>query len=645
MKAKIILFAGALALASLYPLVAEAQTQDAGTTVVYDPIIVTATRGEQAASKEGKSITVIDAKEIRDGGKQTLADILESIPGLVIYRTGAYGGLTKLFMRGGRGGHVLVLIDGARIGDSTGAGGRDFDVFAMIQPENIERIEIVRGAMSSLYGSEASGGVVNIITKKGDGSGIRLYGEVGSRSTVSGGITAEGAGEKSSFFASVAGLHTNGVSKAKRGGIPSYDDDGFKLMQAAGKLNINPTEAFRATLAMNYSDTKADMDDGTFEDDVNRVYTQKLFSTRSEITHDVLPWLSYKAGLSYMTAGRADKDPMDSADIDENDHYTFNSSNISGDLLLTFSIADINKIILGGELLREKGDTTSTYYSTWPTPGVVSDISPAQTMLTKSLFIRDSFFWNDMIFLNAGARLDHHKDYGPHVTWDGAAAFVVPVIQTKLRASAGSGFRAPTLYELYSSYGNKDLNPEESMTVDAGVSQELWQRRIVLDIGWFYQRYKEMIAWGTSRYENISGSTSNNGIELSASCAPIPMLKLSYGFTWLHFRKSDKALRRPEFKHSISASIKPITGLTIALNWLYVGQRNDAYYNPVTYTTENKTLSPYNKIDFNIAYAFLKYFEAHIRGENLLNADCSEAYGYNGVKRNFYGGGAVNLRF
>jgi len=626
------IFSITLLLCAITFTAAAAQTEKVFTN---DPIVITAARYETSVSKEGKDISVVTEEDIKRSGKKNLADVLETIAGVTITRAGADGGLSKVYLRGGKSSNVLVMVDGVRVTDPNGIE-KLFDISGIIT-SNIERIEVVKGAMSSMYGSEASGGVINIITKKGLGRKIIITGEAGTDNTFTEGVSVSDSTEKSSFIFSATHSSTDGNSKAKKNpSIPSYDDDSYENVTVSGKVDTRLSDKASLGATMNYSDSAMNIDDGSFQDDPNHIYSSKFFTSRGEFRHSPLSWWTYKGGVSYMSYVREDTDSADSIDTSESNTSVYDGTNVNLDLINIFKILDVNILTIGAELLNEKGKNNSAYTFT---PAIFDE----KTVVTKSLFINDSVSVYDMFYLNAGGRYDHHDTFGSHLTWDTSAAVVIPVTETKLKTSAGSGFRAPSLYELYDSYsGNKDLKPETTLVYDAGFFQEFFSGLMSIDCTCFVQQHKNMIEYnfGTGRYYNAGDEINNRGIELASSIRFTDLLKINYGYTYIDYTDSRNSvvLKRPAHKHTGTVTLTPIAGLDITGTYLYVAKR----YDYLTSTT-NVKLDPYHKLDFNIRYSFNEMLTFTARGENLTNADYMESYGYNTKGRSFFGGVEVVL--
>ncbi len=605
-----------------------------------DPIVITASRYETSVSKEGKDISVVTEEDIKRSGKKNLADVLETVAGVTITRAGSEGSLTNVYIRGSKSGNVLIMMDGVRVSDPTVPG--NLYNISGITTSNIDRIEVIKGAMSSMYGAEASGGVINIITK-GEGKKITITGEAGTDRTFSESVSFSDSTDRSSFFFSGSHYKTDGISNAKeKNSSDNFEDDSFENITASGKMNSKITDNASVDFTLNYTDSKTDIDDGSFQDDPNNIYTSKLFTSRGEFKHSPFSWWTYKAGVSYMSFVRDNIDPKDSVDTTENNASTFNGTNAKTDFMSIFKIFNINTLILGADILNEKGRSTSSYFDTFTSADSMS-IFEEKSILTKSVFIHDSISAFNIFYLNAGARIDDHEVFGSHNTWDASAAIVLPITGTKLKGSAGTGFRAPSLSELYGIWGGNDqLKPEKTFVYDAGVYQEFFTGILSIDCTYFVQNYKDMIEYNDSTwvYYNADGEISNRGVEVVSGVNIVDLLKINYGYTYSDYTETSKTtvLKRPEHKHSVSVTLTPIAGLDITGIYLFVDER----YDYLTSTTDVK-LDSYHKVDMNIRYSLNEMLTFTARGENLTDADYEETYGYNTKGRSFYGGVEVML--
>lgn len=609
-----------------------------------DPIVVTATRYESSVSKEGKAITVVTEDEIKRSGKKTLADVLETVAGVTVTRYGTEGSLSYVYIRGSKSGNVLIMIDGVKISDPMSIGNM-YDI-SSIMTSDIERIEIVKGAMSSIYGAEASGGVINIITKKGKDRKVVIKGEIGSNKSFAESVSVSDYNGTSSFYFSGSHYKTDGISSAKKRGTSDFDSDSFENITASGKMESKLSDKASILFSMNYTDSKLDSDDGSFEDDPNNIYTSKLFTSRGEFSHSLFKWWNYKLGASCMSFVRENIDPADSIDTTENSVYTYNGSNYRLDFSNKFNLFDINVLTVGFDLVNDKGRSTSAYYDDWSSANSIS-IFNDKSIFTRSFFVHDSLTLFDILNINAGARLDDNDVFGQHWTWDSSASIIVPATGTKFHGSTGTGFRAPSLFELYGQWGgNKNLNPEKSFVYDGGIYQELFGGDFFFDLTYFVQEYKDKIIWISSKYDNLEGKVKNSGVELSSGIKILSFLRANYSYTYIKYDEtndSSATLKRPAHKHAASVTVIPLEGLDITASYIYSDERKDVYYDPATWSQSIVTLASYHKFDLNIRYSLNDTVTFTFKGENLTDEDYMETYGYNTKGRSFYGGAEITL--
>ena len=286
-------------------------------------IIVTANRREQPLSEIGTSISVLTDVDLVKGQYVYVLDALGSVPGVAISQSGSFGGTASVSIRGAGGDQTLVFVDGVRLNDpsSTGNGYN----FANLDPHNIERMEILRGPQSVLYGSDAIGGVVNIITKSGEeDAGASVFAETGSFNTYRGGATAFGGTEKFGYNIAASGTSTDGVSSADENDGNS-EKDGFEGYTLSGKLTAYPSDVIKAELIGRYSDNRSEFDSYGPIDGDKVSYTE-----------------------DYLIAGRARVDLLD------------------GDFINTFSVehSEIERRneTAGAETLNTKGSRLSLSY-------------------------------------------------------------------------------------------------------------------------------------------------------------------------------------------------------------------------------------------------------------------------------------------
>ncbi len=590
-------------------------------------VVVTATRYETQAKETGKSIEVITEEDIKKSGKKSVSELLEMLPGVTITGYGNYGSSTKVYIRGSRKANALILVDGVRLSDPTSVG-KQVDL-GILTSDNIERIEVIKGAMSSLYGSEATGGVINIITKKGKGEpSVTAGAEGGSLKYHREYMSTFGSTEKMNYSFNITKVSTEGESSVKEITPQSYefDKDGYDNLSASGAVGIKVFRNATLDMTMRYMDSEYEFDDGVDDDDPNNKIIRSYFTGGAIFRHSPLDFLMYQGGVNYSSLVRNYLDNNDFIDTTEESLYIYQGRNLGANFLVSLSAADINELTLGVDYHKEAGETGSHW-----------GVNDEKEIYDVGFYAHDKISLLKILFLNGGMRYEKNEEFGSHTTFDGGVSLTVPVIGTLIRASAGTGFRAPTLYELYDpSYGNEDLDPEESFTYDVGIEQGILGKMITIGATYFIQEMENEIKWTGTGYTNIEGKIKSRGYELDLKLRPFDFLYAAYNYTYVDYEKEDesRALGRPAHKHN--ASLNAVIMEKINLNLAYTYQTKTKSYQTAT---THYNLKGYDKLDLNIRYNDItKNLSARFRVENLLDEDYELAYGYNTPGRTFFTG-------
>lgn len=640
------------AVASGAPLAAQETTVPAPANV--PEIVVTATRGPAAISRVGSAISVITADEIREASPKSIADVLRRVPGLSVAEAGGPGAQTTVRIRGSEARQTLVLIDGVRVNDPS-TGGTEFD-FVNVIPADIERIEVLRGPQSALYGSDAIGGVVNIITRKGRGapkgfvsSELGSYGSKGLQAAISGGT------DRLSYAFGITGYDTAGFSRygyrigritAQRGW--PLEADGTQRLAATGRVGFKLTEDIETEIGLWTSLNRGQYDAafGAYPDTpsasssrLSQVFsrttayafdrrlknTVTLFANRTDRDYRSI---SYSGPAAAPTTFWA-KDRYDG------DRY---GAEYQGDLKLD----EYGTLTFGARIERE--GLTSDTQNVLPVPGPRRRTNDA-AQTTRSLFaLHQISLWQNL-HLSLGGRIDDVENADVFPTWRATLAYDIPETETVLRASIGTGAKAPSLFQLYDPlYGTPGLEPERSVGVDAGVDQVLFDGRLKLSGTVFLNRYRDLIdfAFGDpcpptrpyGCYFNV-GKAQTTGFELAADAVLVPQwLRLKVAYTNLDAidRTTDlKLARRPDNEARLGFIVTPLEGLTIEPTVVLVGERYSS-------AGEKDRLAPYARFDLRADYKLSETLSVYVRGENLTNAHYQEVRNYGTPGRSVYGG-------
>jgi vitamin B12 transporter len=591
-----------------------------------EEIVVTATRIDTPLTEVGSSITVITDQEIQEQKKTTVLDVLKSVPGVDVVQSGGPGQLASVFIRGANSEQTLVLIDGVEMNDPS-TPGRSYD-FANMSVDNIEHIEIVRGPQSTLYGSDAIGGVINIITKKGsgnpggfvsaDGGSFRTYTE---RAGVSGGTGMVN--------------YSLGASREGTAGIPAaeekdgnHDKDGNENTTFSTRLGVTPATNFDADLIMRYINSKTDLPDhgGPGGDDPNStVDSRQVFirtQARLSLFQDV--W-EQKIGLSLSDQHRHYDNPTDSEHPSDSDFGTYDGQVLKFDWQHDFKLHESNTLTFGVEAEKEDGKSD---YSSTSAYGPYTDIVPEETARTTSYYLQDQIRLWGKWFTTLGVRLDDHSKFGTVTTSRVTSDYIFQKTETKIMGSYGTGFKAPSLYELYDpEYGNQELDPEKSTGWDLGIEQPVLDKKVTLGIKYFSNEFKDLIDFddATSKYVNIAKAESN-GIEASVSAQPMDDLTIKAGYTYTGTEDKttgEELLRRPKDKSSLNVNYRFLGKGNVNLGILYVGKRED-----IDNLGERVSLGGYTLVNLAASYDITKNLQLSGYVNNLFNKYYEEVWGY-----------------
>jgi vitamin B12 transporter len=626
--------------------VPSAQAQEANPVPDF---VITATRTPQAISRAGSAISVIPGEEIAKSSPKSISDVLRRVPGLTITETGGPGSSTTVRIRGAESRHTLVLIDGVRVNDPSGAT-NEFD-FASLVPTDLERIEVLRGPQSALYGSDAIGGVINVITKKGRGgphvhasTEAGSYGSKGIRAGVSG-----GTGPLSYAF-SITGYDTAGFSRygyrigrIERTRLWPLEADATKRLGASGRVSVAVTPDVEIEIGGYASLNNAEYDAawGDFPD------TPSLEKKRLAEGYTRLTALSFDGLLRNTVLVSANRTMRDYKEIGYNFGPSWSRDGYVGDRVAAeyqgdLKLGTFGLLTFGTRLERERLLTESEPVLPVPGPSVETN-DASQT--TRSVFaIHQISLWENL-HLSLGGRIDDIENGDRFATWRATAAYEVPHSGTKFRASVGTGAKAPTLFQQFDPiYGTPGLEAEKSIGFDIGVDQRLFDDRLTLSATVFVNRFRDLIDFSFSPAdcppENAFGCYLNvarartSGLELAADFDVTEWLGLKLAYTHLEALDeiTDKRLaRRPEDEARLGLVLKPIRDLSIEPTLVLAGSRFSS-------TGEQDRLAPYARLDIYADYRINDTLSLFARAENVTDARYEEVLNYGTPGRSFYAG-------
>ena len=568
-----------------------------------DLIVVTATRSPLPSWETGTSISVIDAAELQLKQYQFAADALAAEAGLAIARNGAFGGQAALRIRGESSGRTLVLIDGVVVNDPAAPGG-GFN-FANLDVADIERIEILRGPQSILYGSEAIGGVVSITTKRGAGApSASLFLEGGSFATARGGAGVTGKSGDVDYALSAFALTSNGVSRADGG----TEADGSDSITATAQLGADLARTLRIETSLRYQKARSDFDGfppPTFElaDTNEHEKSESLLATGRAI-------LSLLDGRfeNIVTVGY---NAIDRANFDTGvETFASQGDRLSADYLARIKAAGWLSFVAGAE-----SETTHIDAS-----GIDDDVT------VNSIFGLAAVKPHERLSITAGARHDDHETFGGATTARATGALRIDEAGLILRGTWGEGFAAPSLFQLNfvccgGTEPNRDLRPETSTGWDAGFDKSFGER-VVLRAAYFHQVTENLIDFDflSGAYVNID-ATDRKGVEAELAFAPTGDVDLTIAYAYIDATNrftGAPLLRQPRHAVTASGDWRPTERLRLGATVRYNGDEVDA----------GGPIAAFTRIDVRAAYGLGDRMEVFGRIENASDADYQDVLGY-----------------
>lgn len=603
-------------------------------------IVVTATKTATSAEELASSATVIGPEEIARRQSPFVRDLLQGVPGVEVRGNGGPGQPSSVFIRGAKSEHTLVLVDGIEVNDPINPG-RGFDI-GQLTTENVERIEIIRGPQSVLYGSDAIGGVINIITKRGSGKptvcGTVEGGSFGTRRYTA---SVSGAHKRVNYSVTASRFETDGISAASEEYPGNTEEDGVTSRTFAARVGVAVCEALDLHFFVRQGRVRGDTDNagGAFGDDPNHYFETYYRFYRGQGDLFLLDgrWEQI-FGVSYTQYDRRDYNDPDPAHPADSLRSAYHSSLLKFDWQNNFYLADWNTLTVGAETEKERGESD---YRSMSAFGPYVSVFPEETARTNGYYVQDQLNIGDRFFATVGVRVDDHDRFGSETTYRIAPAYVIQETGTRLKGTYGTGFKAPSLFQLFSSFGNPDLEPEESRSWDLGVEQSFCDGRAAVGVTYFHNDYENLIDYdtGTNTYMNI-GEAWSRGWEFTASAQPVDCVTVSGSYTVMETRDrstNDDLLRRPERQASADvvysfADRKADVGIGV----VYTGDSEDMDFS--TWPASRVTLDSYTLVNLNASYQFSKHCSIFARVENLFDKTYEVVKGYGTPGRGFFGG-------
>ena len=586
-------------------------------TVPLETMVITANRTETKEKEVGSSLTVITADEIQKRQVFTVAEALRLVPGIDVINSGGLGRQTNVFTRGAGSGQTLVLVDMVEMNDPSSPNGA-FD-FANLMVDNIERIEVLRGGESSLYGSDAIGGVINIITKKGKGGPkFSLSGQGGTYNTFKTIGTASGQVKDVNYALSASETQSHDFSSAETlWGNPERDLYRNTTVDGRFGWDVNKDLDFGASVRYNdgltgldtYQEVEpyAPVDALGYTSSTSEVYTRgfshiKLFEGFWEQTFAV----------AYSNTRRQTVWPDDPKTYGYSVEEISTGTKIKGDWQNVLHLTTKNDLMVGVENEQDQFQNISTN----PTAGY-------NTYNTQGYYLTDRFSLFDRSFTTASVRYTDNSKSGSLATWSITEALLMDEIGMKLKGNYGTGFKVPTLFEIYSpNYGNTNLVAETSNNWDVGFEQGFFEKRVQFGATYFNNQFNNLIQPGIKFVAENIGKATAQGAETFIQVQPLDVLTLRANYTYDYTRNLDdntQLVYRPQNKVNFETNYQLTSKINLNLVVIAVGEKPGvSHINVPGYAIANLAGS----------YTVTKNVKLFSRIDNLFNKNYQEAYGF-----------------
>ncbi|RMF12749.1 MAG: TonB-dependent receptor [Alphaproteobacteria bacterium] len=577
-----------------------------------EEIIVTATRTPTPLPQVGSAVSVITPLEIERQKPQFLVDLLPQLPGVTFTQFGPPGTASDIRIRGADAFGTLVLIDGVEVSDPSLI--QTSFQFSHLLTGDLERVEVLRGSQSTLYGADAIGGVINITTRAGGGPlrhSARLEG--GSFGTVMGSYGLSGGEGPVGYAFQVQGYRSDGFSAADEND-GNTEKDGYENLSFTGKLSAAVSDNLLVSANLRYADTRVQFDGGFPLADADNEDDQNQLSARSAAELELMDgrWSNLAAVTYTRTTREGTSAGMPSSD--------FTGERLKFEYRGAIEVDDDQTLLFGAETENEESKSLEQ-------PGGVE-------ARTSGYYIQYQLGLFDRLYLTAGARIDDHENFGTHDTYRIAASFLLPETDTRFRASYGTGFRAPSLFELFGEccglpvpLGNQDVEPETSRSFDVGIEQDLLNEALRLELTYFRLETDNKIVFDFSNfgigpaYVNFPGESVSKGVEVVASWVVGEDLELWGSYTYLDAKDPDgfRLPLRPKNSFTLVADLDVLDDR----GHINVNLRRVADVEQFGVPLDNYTL-----VGAVVSYDLTDEIELYGRVQNLLDKEFQTRPGY-----------------
>jgi vitamin B12 transporter len=628
------------------------------TTKLLNEVVITANKYPNKSILTGKVLSVITKEMIQKSGANDVAQILTNQAGIYINGFSSNAGKDKnIYLRGAKPEYILITIDGIPMYDASGIGG-NFDI-KNIALDNVERIEILKGSQSTLYGSDALAGVINVITKHGSDKKMSFNGllSAGSNNTIKASAGMNGTKNKFDYNINYSATTTKGINETTSN-FANADKDGYQQSSLFTSFGIPVTKKIKLLPYFSFTNNKGDLDQGAFVDESDFTYQQKSIQAGFKSTIDIK---NTRINILY-NHNTIDRTYTDDSIKSRNGFYTYSKGSYSAatnfiDAYTTLTVSKIVKLTVGADF---SSSTSNQNFNALSTYGLDASKYSSDSLYQNqfSIYAAANFNTQNGFNLELGNRLNIHSTYGSNDVFNINPSFLINK-KVKLFANLSSGYRTPSLYQLFSEYGNKKLLPETALNIEGGLqyfANDIFTARVVL----FKRDIKNVIFFNynpatfVSQYIN-QDKQKDKGLELDATYTGIKntSIKLFYNYvdgniTTKNAAKKDTTffnlLRRPKNYLGINIGTTITQPLFISATITAFGKREDQYFDATTFNTVSTTLKSYQLLNVYADYSFLKNkIKLFVDLQNITNTQYEEVSGYNTLGFNVFVGARFNF--
>lgn len=598
----------------------QAQNSIVSDTLKLEEIVVTAAKISQTERQTTRPIVVINRQQIEQSSGKDLSQLLNEQSGVSINGAFSNPGKDKaVYLQGAGTQYTLILVDGIPVNDPSSVGGAfDLRLFSL---SNVERIEIVKGSMSTLYGSDAIAGVINIITKTASENTFQVDGQAsyGSFNSLNGAIGVNGRTGIFGYNVNFNRESSDGISEAQDLGNNNFDNDGFSRNALTSSFLIQPSDNFKITPFLNISKFGGDYDGGSFQDGPE-TFDGELFNPGVQLRYGIEDFV-LNARYNFTDTYRIFRSAFGD--------FQYSGKQHNADVFLTEEVIPKLNALVGLSYQHFEFDDFENPNG-FPT-----------SQLTSPYL---SMFLENVGNLNAevGFRVNNHSEYGTNTTFNFSPAYNISE-QFRVLASLSSGFKAPTLSELFGPFGaNENLLPQESISLDFGTEFYSLDGRVKLEAHYFTREVENQIIFFNGGYDNVS-EQSDFGFELSGSMIVSNQISLNAFYNFVDGEQTinntdgsqttnSGLIRRPKHKSGLGINLNLLKNLKLNLNTIYAGKTTDLFFDNTTFTQSEVDLESYILLNAYAEYGFLSnQFSAFVDLKNITNAEYTEVYGFNTI--------------